>query len=200
MGHEAEDLLTLFDTLHEGDIWQYRYPEDNDLLRNGVRGIYLGNYIRWDPFEQHKFVAEKYGYRVLKSNRTFYPFDHPDCFIYMNLHDKLKFVKNGYSKVTDHFVREIRHGRLSKSNAYSVINHYQRSPIQHEEKFCEWLGITKSGLDHLVRAHSKKLNQTQANLASNKTLQDIDFECYSRYDLVVPAADNFITIGKGFPN
>ena len=41
MGYEADNLLNFFDTLNEEDIWQYRYPDDLDLKRIGVRGIYL---------------------------------------------------------------------------------------------------------------------------------------------------------------
>ena len=32
-GHEADDLLSVFDTLREEDIWQYRYPEDTQLKK-----------------------------------------------------------------------------------------------------------------------------------------------------------------------
>ena len=53
MGVEADDLLSVFDTLKEEDIWQYRYPDDHDINTVGVRGIYLGNYVRWDPKAQH---------------------------------------------------------------------------------------------------------------------------------------------------
>ncbi len=49
MGHEADDLLSTFDTLKEEDVWQYRYPDDDQLHSVGVRGIYLGNYVRWGP-------------------------------------------------------------------------------------------------------------------------------------------------------
>ena len=41
MGYEADDLLSDFDVLTERDIWQYRYPEDEELNSIGVRGIYL---------------------------------------------------------------------------------------------------------------------------------------------------------------
>ena len=53
MGYEADDLLSIFDNLREEDIWQYRYPSWRELSEIGVRGIYLGNYIRWDPLQQH---------------------------------------------------------------------------------------------------------------------------------------------------
>ena len=43
MGYEADDLLSIDNTLREEDIWQYRYPSDFDLNKIGVRGIYLEN-------------------------------------------------------------------------------------------------------------------------------------------------------------
>ena len=30
-GYEADDLLSLFDSLREEDIWQYRYPNEESL-------------------------------------------------------------------------------------------------------------------------------------------------------------------------
>ena len=90
MGYEADDLLSVFDTLSEADIWQYRYPDDHDLNEIGVRGIYLGNYVRWDPKAQHEQMIKKYDYKTSSFHRTFDCYDFVDCFNYMDLHDLLK--------------------------------------------------------------------------------------------------------------
>ena len=37
MGMEADDLITVFDTLKEEDIWQFRYPDDIDLSPEDFR-------------------------------------------------------------------------------------------------------------------------------------------------------------------
>ena len=50
----------IFDNLNEEDVWQYRYPSDTEIDELGVRGIYLGNYIRWDPKAQHEEMIKKY--------------------------------------------------------------------------------------------------------------------------------------------
>ena len=118
MGHEADDLLSIFDTLKEEDIWQYRYPDDNDLNKIGVRGIYLGNYVRWDPKAQHEQMIRDYNYHTSSFPRTFDCYDFVDCFNYMNLHDEIKLIKHGFSKVTDHACREIRHGRFGHFPAH----------------------------------------------------------------------------------
>ena len=38
MGFEADDLISIFDVLTEGDVWQYRYPDDAKLNAVGVKG------------------------------------------------------------------------------------------------------------------------------------------------------------------
>ena len=153
LGFEADDLLTIFDTLREEDIWQYRYPDDADLDALGVRGIYLGNYVRWDPKAQHMKMEGTHGYRGARFNRTFDTYDYVDCFNYMNLHDHLKLVKHGYSKVTDHACREIRHGRLSREEAQALVNRYEGQPPEHLAKFLDWLGIDAGGMDFIFNTH-----------------------------------------------
>ena len=108
MGKEADDLLNIFDTLSEDDIWQYRYPDDASLEAVGVRGIYLGNFVRWDPKAQHEVMVKTHQYKGARFARTFDTYDHVDCYNFMDFHDHLKLAKHGYSKVTDHACREIR--------------------------------------------------------------------------------------------
>jgi N-acetyl sugar amidotransferase len=156
MGYEADDLLSNFDTLQEEDIWQYRYPDDFDLNSIGVRGIYLGNYIRWDPKSQHEQMMEHFGYSSSQHNRTFDCYDHVDCFNYMDVHDILKLYKHGYSKVTDHATREIRFGRLTRPQGLAFVrSHEQRLP-KYEQQFCNWLGLTRRGLQFVMNQHRNK--------------------------------------------
>ena len=80
-------------------------PCDAKLNAVGVKGIYLGNYVRWDPKAQHEKMIRKFDYKSAAFNRTFDTYDHVDCFNFMDLHDYLKLPKHGYSKVTDHASR-----------------------------------------------------------------------------------------------
>ncbi len=153
MGHEADDLLSIFDTLKEDDIWQYRYPDDHDLNAVGVRGIYLGNYVRWDPKAQHEQMMREYGYKTAAFNRTFDCYDYVDCFNYMNLHDQLKLYKHGFSKVTDHASREIRHGRLTRDEGLALVRAHELATFEYQNQFCEWLGVTPDSLQFLMNRY-----------------------------------------------
>lgn len=149
-GMEADDLLSVFDILKEEDVWQYRYPDDHQLNEVGVRGIYLGNYVRWDPKTQHEEMVRMYDYMGASFARTFDTYDYVDCFNYMDIHDLLKLYKHGYSKVTDHACREIRHGRLTRVQGESLVSMHEQQKPRYLEQFGEWLGVKGESLRFLL--------------------------------------------------
>jgi N-acetyl sugar amidotransferase len=211
LGREADDLLTLFDTLKEEDIWQFRYPDDEALASIGVRGIYLGNYVRWDPKAQHEQMVASHDYRSAAVPRTFDTFDHVDCWNYMDLHDQLKLFRHGYSKVTDHATREIRHGRLTRAQGLALVRRHEQAAVQHRDKFCEWLGVDPSGLDFLFDRQRHPLwwrdqgrGQWSFTGWSTRVAEPADpqacggFEANDRLDHGEEA--RYVTIGKGYPD
>ena len=209
MGYEADDLLSDFDVLNERDIWQYRYPEDDELRTIGVRGIYLNNYVRWDPKAQHELMISKYGYETAKFNRTFDCYDFVDCYNYMNLHDIIKFYKTGFSKVVDHASREIRHGRLSRDDAIELIAFHQTFDPKYINMFCEWLGIDSKSLQYVLNMHRNKeiweydenrnwIMKNKSDTIPNKKLIE-DFSFNENSSLSRGLNDGYITIGKGYP-
>lgn len=211
MGHEADDLLSIFDTLGEEDIWQYRYPDDADLNRVGVRGIYLGNYVRWDPKAQHEAMVSSHGYQGARFARTFDTYDYVDCFNYMDLHDQLKLVKHGYSKVTDHACREIRHGRITRDEGLALVRAHEEQPLQHLDKFLDWLGLDPTGLGFIIGEHRnprvweevmpgrwQRRVPVDANVADTRAIdQRLGFAAASQLDYT--GRGRYVTIGKGYP-
>jgi len=214
MGREADDLLSIFDTLSEDHIWQYRYPDDATLEEIGVRGIYLGNYVRWDPKAQHESMIQRNDYKGSRFARTFDTYDHVDCYNFMDLHDALKMLKHGYSKVTDHACREIRHGRLTRARAESLVLFYETQPLHHVHKFCDWLGVDPRGLEFMLNQHRNKnilksmeLAQWDFTVPSSMhdqkgwdtpgIEQELGFKPHARLDN--GEIDRYITIGKGYP-
>lgn len=204
MGFEADDLLNNFNSLTEADVWQFRYPEDSEIKKIGVRGIYIGNYFRWDPITQHNLMIKKYGFRTGLVNRTFDTYDYTDCLNYTDIHDYIKFKKNGYSKVTDHASREIRHGRLSREYAISLVEYFQKQKLRNLNLFCNWLGVKKNSLINVVNKF--KNNKLIIKSISKKKLQKIkSFTNYNnklKYNLNHNKGffgqKKYITIGKGY--
>ncbi len=219
MGCEADDILTLFDDLKEEDIWQYRYPDDLDLSSVGVTGIYLSNYVRWDPKAQDEAMIKQYDFRAAKRARTFDTYDHVDCFNYLNVHDQLKLYKHGYSKVTDHACREIRHGRLTRDEAETLVAYYEQQPVERSELFQQWLGLHETGFEFMLNQQRnprywKEYNKNQWELMGWRALRALNSrdlsidpgEIEERISFVANSREcleneklRYIIIGKGYP-
>ena len=154
-GQDENSLVSLDNDLKEEDVWQYRYPKLRELRSNATRGIYLGNFIRWDPAKQHNLMLKKYNYTPSFFKRTFDTYDHTDCYNFMNLHDYLKLCKHGYSKVTDHVCREIRHKRIKRDLGISLIK-FMKKEAEHIKTFSDWLGITEKSLNFVIDRFKNK--------------------------------------------
>jgi N-acetyl sugar amidotransferase len=156
MGFEAEDLIDEFDCINFEDVIQYIYPDDKEIERVGVRGIYLNNFIRWDSKIQHESMIKKYNYETKVQNRTFDTYNDIDCYNYSDVHDYIKFIKHGYGKVFDHATREIRLKRLTRDQGVSLVKQYGFRQPQNLDLFLNWLGITENSFHYIINQHRNK--------------------------------------------
>ena len=156
MGFEAEDLISELDNINEQDIVQYKYPDDKEIERIGVRGIYLNNYIRWDSKTQHEEMIKLYDYETSIQTRTFDTYNDVDCFNYSDVHDYIKYIKHGYGKVTDHACREIRLRRMTREQGIEMVKKYINKKPINLELFLNWIGITENSFHFLMDQHRNK--------------------------------------------
>lgn len=165
MGYEPIDLVKVSNNLSIDDLYVYEYPSDKSINKIGIRGIYLGNYIRWDPIAQHNLMIKKFGYKSCSLSRTFDSYDYVDSYVYTGVHDKIKYLKHGYSKITDHVCREIRYGRISRNYGIKLIKLFENKPDKFENLFTKWLGINSSSLNLFYNEirNSKIWNEFEPN-------------------------------------
>ena len=198
MGYEADDLLSSFDMLNESDIWQYRYPYEDDIEKLGVRGIYLSNFIRWDPLAQHKKMVKIADYHSANMSRTFDIYDHVDDYHYMNLHDHIKFLKNGYSKVLDQICREIRHKRITRKEGKIIFEYYSNKEFEYSDLFFKWLGINRQSFFFTIRNHIKYDSPANKSCDLNENLdkiRDIPNDSFTKNQTA-----KHVIFGKGLPD
>ncbi len=156
MGFEVEDLVDDFDGIIEENMVQFKYPDDKELERVGVRGIYLNNYVRWDTKAQHEKMIKEFQYKTAKQTRTFDTYNDVDCFNYSDVHDYIKFVKHGYGKVTDHATREIRLRRMKREQGVEMVKNYHNKPPQSLSLFLRWIGMTENSFNYIIDQHRSK--------------------------------------------
>lgn len=148
LGIEPEELNSSETLVCKNDVWDLLYPSDRDLVRTGLRGIYLSNYLPWDTRSYSEKMIQEFGAISARNPRTFDTYDRIDDMTYMSIHDVLKFYLHGYSRVTDNLSREIRFGRISREDAVTLEKYFQSEyPRQNIQMFLDWLGM---GYDSFV--------------------------------------------------
>ena len=154
-------------------------------------------------------MIKKYGYLSHTFSRTFDKYDHVDCFSYMNIHDVLKLYKHGYSKVTDHATREIRHGRITRNQGLSLVKKFELKKYDYKEKFCEWLNMTEESLDFVMDQNRnslfwEKIDNNKWLFKGLSTLQKYNKVNTNKFEKSYISNNNdqfyekYITIGKGY--
>jgi hypothetical protein len=198
MGVDENDIFEFDPDFKPGDLNSLVYPSDKLIQRNGIRGIYLSNFVRWDPVTQHKFVTDKYGYLGRKSNRTYYEFDNPDCPVYFGFQDLLKSKRLGYGKVTDQLVRDIRHERIHKSTALEMEREYLGQKPEGLQEFANWLGIPMKNLSSLLLGHDQDFAQQILSENWRRVQEDLGLPSKVSERSEEPLLDeDFTNIGKG---
>lgn len=141
MGIEIKDLIGKSKILTKENLYPFIYPNDQEISSAGIRGIFLSNYMPWDTKKQHEEMIKRYDYKTLNENRTIDYYNNSDSMIYTHIHDFIKYIKYGYTIATDHLVREIRWGRISKKDASDLQKFYFSQRPKHLNNFLDWLGI-----------------------------------------------------------
>lgn len=126
-GYEWYDFLDdEQDPLSSKDLNWAKYPSDEEILEVGVRGIYVGNFFKWDPNAHTQLVKDQYGWKEKEEpfERTYRKMSNLDDRYENGIHDLLKFVKFGYGRATDHASKDIRTGYMTRDEGIEMVRNY----------------------------------------------------------------------------
>jgi N-acetyl sugar amidotransferase len=123
-GYEWYDMVE--HGLKEKDMLWAKYPSDEEILKVGVRGLYIGNYFKWDPNRQTKIIQENYDWKAASKpfERTYRTMSNLDDRYENGIHDLMKFVKFGYGRGSDHASKDIRTGYMTRDEGIEMVKKY----------------------------------------------------------------------------
>ena len=135
LGLRVSDLADVYG-ISKRDLTAYQYPTHEELEEAQVKGIFLGQFLPWDGFENFN----------VSSQRGFTPYSKTvegSYGIYENLdnyqtgiHDYFKFLKFGFGRASDIVSMHIRRGRLSRIDGIEIVK-------ENDGKF-PWFYLGKS--------------------------------------------------------
>jgi N-acetyl sugar amidotransferase len=99
----------------------YTYPNDEELARVGVTGLFLGYYLPWDGLS-NALIAQANGFtsyhRTVEGSMVNYEnLDNHQT----GIHDYFKFLKFGFGRATDLACLHIRRNRLTRQDGLDAV-------------------------------------------------------------------------------
>jgi len=133
------------DELFEKDLSWAKYPTDEEILEAGIRGLYIGNFFKWDPNEHTKLMQNKYGWQEARKpfERTYRRFSNLDDRYENGIHDLMKFIKFGYGRCSDHASKDIRTGYMSREEGVEMVRKYDHIVSSDLYYWLEYVGMTE---------------------------------------------------------
>lgn len=145
-GFEWYDMINdPTEPLNENDMMWAKYPADEEILKVGVRGLYIGNFFKWDPNAHARMVEREYYWKPAMSpfQRTYRRFSNLDDRYENGIHDLLKFVKFGYGRASDHVSKDIRTGYLTRQEGIELVRKHDHVVSEDLYYWLDYVGMTE---------------------------------------------------------
>ncbi len=155
LGITAEDMKGMIEgdsALDPRDLVPYTYPALRDLKRLRYRSVCLGSFIPWDVKSQSRLIMDELGWQgdeVEGMPPGLYPYEKIECAM-QGVRDYLKYLKRGYSRVTQMTALDIRNGRLEKAEADRLVAEWEGLKPPSLELFLEYLDMSESEFNEIV--------------------------------------------------
>lgn len=146
-GFEWNDMLNdEQDVLHEKDLSWAKYPSDPEILETGIRGLYIGNFFKWDPNKHAQLMKNLYNWKESEKafERTYRRMSNLDDRYENGVHDLLKFIKFGYGRCSDHASKDIRTGYMTREKGIELVRHYDHVISSDLEYWLNYTGIKEN--------------------------------------------------------
>jgi N-acetyl sugar amidotransferase len=120
LGLRVSDLLGK-EGLSRKDLIPYSYPEDEDLNRVGLTGLFLGHFVPWDGLS-NVLVAQAFGFETPPTPTLGSMVNYENLDNYqVAIHEYFKYLKFGFGRATDHACLHIRRGRITREMGLEIV-------------------------------------------------------------------------------
>ncbi len=153
-GYDWHDMLGDDEIpIEKSEMISYMFPSDSEIKRVGVRGVYLGNYIKWSG-NHNADVAKKYGWKQaeVEFDRTYRKISNLDDMHENGIHDYMKYIKFGYGRATDHVCKDIREGKMTRDAGIEIIRKMDGVKPKDLYRWLRYVDMTEKEFDDIANS------------------------------------------------
>lgn len=151
-GYTREDFIGQ-EGITEREMRWCKMPSDEEFAQHNLKGIYLGNFFKWDPNRQTKIIMDLYDWEPARIpfERTYRFFSNLDDMHENGIHDYMKWIKFGYGRCSDHASKDIRTGYLTREEGIEMVKKYDHvKPKRDLERWLEYVDMTEQEFDDIA--------------------------------------------------
>ncbi len=185
LGISAEDMYGMINSdkepIDKRDLLPYTYPDKKDYIDKKIKGIELGNYIKWDYHKQFEIIKNEFGWKSdelegVPSEANKFG-SKIECFM-QGSRDYIKFIKRGYSRISQNMAYDLRNKKINKAEAEKLVKEEGKRPPSLEI-FLEYVGLTEEEFNKITSSMS--IPPYEHKFGSNETAEKThDFEKWYR--------------------
>ena len=155
LGITAEDMEGMIKgdfALDPRDLAPYTYPQMRDLKRLRYQSVCLGSYIPWDVKSQVKVIQKELswqGEQVEGMPWEEYPYEKIECYM-QGMRDYIKYLKRGYSRVSQMVALDLRNGRIDKDHAAHLVKTFEGRKPPSLQLFLDYVGLSEAEFNEVV--------------------------------------------------
>lgn len=185
LGITAEDMHLMLSErglkFDKRDLLPYTFPTLKEMNNVKINPIYLGNYINWNYQKQVEIIRKELDWQgdelegvPQEANKSF---SKIECFM-QGSRDYIKYLKRGYTRISQNMSDELRKGNISTDEAKKMIELEGQKP-ESLKILLEYLNISEEEFNKKVS--SMIVHPNKPNFKTNKIAKKTeDFEKWYR--------------------
>lgn len=178
LGISADDMWGMINTpenpVDRRDLIPYTYPDLKELQALKYMSVCLGSFIPWDYTKNTELIKRELGWQIDELEGVPREInghgEKIECFM-QGTRDYVKFIKRGYSRVSQINAFHIRNGRMTSEEALKLNRDFDGQRPPSLEVFLEYVGLTESEFNEIVRATA--VPPYDHNFADNKNAEPV---------------------------
>ncbi len=186
LGINAEDMLEMINERYPdekvklSELEEYIFPSQREINLNGIKAVYLGNYVKWDVREQVRIIKKELNWEgdIVEGIPESYDYEKIECMM-QGVRDYIKYIKRGFGRTSHLTSIDIRNNRLERKEAMELVKLYDGKRPHALDVFLKILKISEDEFydiieNHLVYPNVKKNRDKLKNNKSNIKPKDFD--------------------------
>jgi len=157
LGITAEDMHGMInkadDPVDIRDLYPYTFPDAEDLKKLKYNPVCLGSYIPWDHHKNTEQIKKELGWKNDELEGVpseINPHGEKiECFM-QGTRDYIKFLKRGYSRVSQINSFNVRNNRMTPAEAKEMNEKFDGRKPPSLEVFLEYVGLSEEEFNQFV--------------------------------------------------